>query len=200
MSASWHKDPYDRAEYRWFDGAGWTGRVANGGVESTEPEGMILTSAPRAVPAAPPAAPAAAPAPSAPVDAARGRLVGAGVLSIITGCVTLVLAIMLLSVINSDAGGFMNDLTGGLGTAGVILFLALGAGFAYAGWGAVTVRAWSQVANIALGGVMLLLYVVTLLATGEATLLVPVLWFGAIVGLAVSYRPGFLGALGGARA
>ena len=55
--AGWQSDPTGRHELRWFDGAGWTDQVADGGVTATDPMGPVAPVAPVAN-AADPAAPA----------------------------------------------------------------------------------------------------------------------------------------------
>ena len=35
--ASWQADPTGRYQHRWWDGAGWTDRVANGGLQAVDP-------------------------------------------------------------------------------------------------------------------------------------------------------------------
>lgn len=43
-AAGWHRDPYRRHEYRWFDGQRWTDDVASRGVTSTDRTGLATTS------------------------------------------------------------------------------------------------------------------------------------------------------------
>jgi hypothetical protein len=116
-------------------------------------------------------------------------LLAAGVLSIITGAVTLLAAIWLLSVINSTAGGWLNDLSGGAGTVAVIFFSAFAAVFIWFGIAGVTKKAWSRLAMAITAGIMTLLALIGLINSGDASSLIPVIWFGTIVGLAVSYNP-----------
>lgn len=54
-SPSWLPDPTGRFEHRWWDGGQWTGLVANGGQQATDPTPVVA-----------PTMPAPAPAPVAP--------------------------------------------------------------------------------------------------------------------------------------
>ena len=42
-TAKWRPDPYARAKERWYDGARWTARIRNDGVESVDPLGATAT-------------------------------------------------------------------------------------------------------------------------------------------------------------
>lgn len=46
MAGRWRQDPWRRNEARWFNGASWTERVRNSGVESTDPPTIAGKSRP----------------------------------------------------------------------------------------------------------------------------------------------------------
>ena len=209
MSANWHRDPLGRAEYRWFDGTNWTLRVATGGVESTEPESASLAefAGPPPPPIPPPAMPPSYgvnPSPvlaydqqiyggPSPANIGKGRLLAAGVLSIISGVVWALIGIVILSLSTSDIGGLVNDASGGLLTVFFLFFVALGGGFIASGWGACLGKMWAQISIIALGGVSMLLSLIGMFDNGDASGVIPILWFGTMVGLAVSAKPNTFG-------
>lgn len=176
------------------------------GTPRTLATAATLATASAAGPPAPPASPHVAPTPGsatpygvAPQAVRRasaqiggGKLLASGVLSIITGSVYLLMAIMTLSMKDTIFGDMLDDATGVL-TLMLLIFLALGGGFIAVGVGACKVRTWAQMGTLALGGVSLLFFLIVLISTGEASILVPLLWFGVIVGLAVAVKPQTLG-------
>jgi hypothetical protein len=199
----WSADPYRRAELRWHDGTAWTTHVSTGGVPGQAPTEHAE------VPSTPPPAPNpyqpvpsyyAQPGYAQQVPAyylpgggeapGIGRLVAAGVLSIITGVVTLLMGIYLLSLISSDVGGFLNDVSGGAGTFAVLVCVVIGAAFLWFGIAGVQKRSWSRIAMAVAAGLSELLVLLLLLGgSADASIIVPMAWFGTILGLAISFNP-----------
>jgi len=125
---------------------------------------------------------------SAQTGSAGGKLLASGVLSIITGSVYLLMALTTVSMKDTVLGDMVDDATGIL-TLMLLIFLGLGGGFIAVGAGACRVKQWARAATLALGGLSLLFFLIVLMNTGEASMVVPIAWFGLIVGLAVNLKP-----------
>lgn len=175
---------------RYWDGAQWIGE-------------------PVAAPAAPAASPAAygavgapgvqsfagAPATAAVARTSDGKLIAAGVLSIISGAVVAIGSVWLLAVANSDSLGFIDDLTGGAFTVIGFIGLLIAALYLTAGIGSVQGKNWGRVTNIVVQGLALALFVIgfigALADSGNDALgsLIPIIWSGTILGLAIVGKP-----------
>ena len=203
MAGQWEADPMGRAQYRYFDGVNWTHAVATNGVQSTEDSQLPLPASPSqqaALQQAPHVAPTTYQAvqPGYVVRAAGGgKLQAAGIMSIITAAVSFIAGLIVLigfsavkSVTDScgDAigGDCGSDAVSAVAVISLIVIMAVGAGFLISGIGAVRRVQWGQIAIIVVGGLACLLYLIVLIAAGEPLLLIPILWFGIITGLAIA--------------
>ena len=194
MAGQWLADPMGRAQYRYFDGAAWTHSVATSGVQSTESNDLPLPQT-QSVPQYSQYA--------APATSNGGKLMAAGIMSIISGVVSLFGAIAMWQIVKSalsvtdafDSG--CNSFGGGCDTSShvsfwgyaiVILTVAIGAGFVLAGIGAVRRAQWGRISIIVAGSIACLFYLIVLISVGEPVLLISVIWFAIITGLAAAER------------
>lgn len=203
-TGQWGPDPYGRAELRWYDGNAWTRHVSTGGVTSQEPDQQAVVP-----PVAQPVAQATTPLPGYPQTPygqpgyqppsiysgvsvhppGRGRLIAAGVMSIISGAVTLVIGVYLLVVATSNVGQIIDYLSGNALTLMAIVCLVLGGVFLWFGIVGVMAKPWSRLAIAIASGLSLLLVLLALIDDPDSAAIVPITWFGTILGLAVSYDP-----------
>lgn len=191
MSADWHPDPLRRAHLRYFDGAAWTHHVATNGQQSVEPDGLPLTQ--QVLPPMP--YPAYAPPVMVP-PRGGGRLIAAGILAIISGVFTAIVGLVMVVVAN-DPNAFNDCTTSDTGctplavsnvplvvTIGA-LFMLVGALFVVAGIGGCMRRRWGQIMIISTGSLGVALYLITLAVRGNPAMIVPVIWFSTVTGLAI---------------
>lgn len=204
--SQWAADPYRRFELRYYDGTRWTEHVSSGGVQSTD--APVATDPFAAQPSAagpfarpggfgaPPAAPtpygyqpySAVAMPARP--AASGKLIAAGVLTIIQAAFTLFAALALLSVANGD-GEFIDDLSGGALTLFGVLFVGIGAALLTAGIGCCRSSNWGRILVIVLQALLLALTVIGLANSGGegGGAVLPLAYCGTTLGLAISGKP-----------
>lgn len=154
MDAGWSADPYGRAELRYHDGTAWTEHVATGGVTGVAPATSLPFSPPAPPPPVPsmPSVPAASilrqPLPSAPDRS--GRLLAAGILTIIESVPAFLTGFWLLGVSRTNVGGLLNDASGGLITVLAAVVLAVAAGVLAAGIGSCARRSWARITTVVL--------------------------------------------------
>jgi hypothetical protein len=104
----WHPDPFQRHEYRYWDGVQWTDQVSNQGQTASDPP---VESAPAAAAAAPTGPAVAEPAYGAPPP--PKKKMGGLLLLLIGGGVALLVVIALVAftlLSGDDGGGFSGDL------------------------------------------------------------------------------------------
>lgn len=204
--SQWAADPYRRFELRYYDGTRWTEHVSTGGVQSTD--APVATDPFSAQPSA--TGPFARPGgfgvpPTAPTPygyqpysavamaarpAASGKLIAAGVLTIIQAAFTLFAALVVFTVANGD-GEFLDDISGGAFTLFGLLFLAIGAALLTAGIGCCRSSNWGRILVIVLQSLILLLSLISLAnAGGEGGgVVLPLAYCGTALGLAISGKP-----------
>ena len=161
---------------RYWDGSQWVGE-------------------PVASPAASPATPqgfASAPGVAAATGTTDGKLIAAGVLSIISGAVVAIGSIWLLAAANSDTLGFIDDLTGNAFTVIGVVGLMIAALYLAAGIGSVQGKSWGRITNIVVQSLALALFVIGFIGAlgdsgGDALSgIIPLIWTGTILGLAIA--------------
>lgn len=204
--SQWAADPFRRFELRYYDGTRWTEHVSTGGVQSTDApvaNDPFAAQPSAAGPFARPGgfgAPPIAPTPygyqpySAVAMAARpaasGKLIAAGVLTIIQAAFTLFAALALLSLSSGD-GAFLDDLSGGAFTLFGVLFVAIGAALLTAGVGCCRSSNWGRILVIVLQSLLLALVLIGLANGGSngGGALLPLAYCGTALGLAISGKP-----------
>ena len=124
----------------------------------------------------------------------------AGIMAIISGVVSLFGAIGMWQLVKtaSDITGYCSSYTGddcgqssvnGWGYFVVILMVAIGGAFLASGIGAVRRVQWGRISIIVCGSIACVFYLIVLISYGEPVLLVSVVWFGVITGLAAAESP-----------
>lgn len=182
MNAGWYPDPLGRAQLRYYDGTAWTRHVASFGQQSEEP-----SDAPLGLPPA---------TRSEPPPPGSGRLLAAGVMSLISAAVTLLIGVALVVALadpsafdNCDSSGSCNTLViynQGLVTVEAILILGLAVLLAIAGIGGCMRKHWGQITLVVVGLLCVANYFVPVVAQGYAWAAIPIVWFSIIAGLAAS--------------
>jgi hypothetical protein len=159
MAGQWAPDPYGRAELRYFDGQTWTDQVSNKGVTSVDgPQpGYPMQGGPNAY------QPQVAFAGT--TGGTSGKLIAAGVMTLLEAGILLLVGLWLLSVSTSDVGGFVDDVSGGAITFAALLVLAMGGGLLAAGVGSCKGLNWGRMMVIVLHGIGLALLVIGLLGS-----------------------------------
>lgn len=194
VTPEWRPDPFRRAQWRYFDGTTWTRYVATDGVQSQEPMEPTLA------PPAPPYSPSSTEPKQR--DGAATRLIVAGVMTLVSGAVVLLTAVLLFVIGGTDdktpfckdASGYstsecvrtLSEHSGLFNGIGVFLLFVTAALIA-CGIGACLRANWGQIAIIVIAGLCCAISFVGLL-TGGTSALIPLAWWGTILGLAVSSR------------
>lgn len=189
MNGQWAPDPHQRAELRYWDGSRWTEHISNGGVVGNE---------------------AAKPAPRPNRDVVAtgqtpGRLVAAGVMTIIEASLMLILGLWMFSLSNSTVGGIADDLTGGALTFITLLITGIGVTLLAAGVGSCRGRHWARITVVVLHGIGAAFFLIAAVSGGTSDpspsyngtaesspvggFVVALLWFGTIILLAATARP-----------
>ena len=121
--------------------------------------------------------------------ASQGRLRAAGIMGIVQASLALLVGLWIMSVAQSDAGEFLDSISGGTLTFLGVLMLAIGGGVLTAGIGSVRGRSWGRVTLIVFESIFLLLLIIGL-ANGDSGggTVVAVLYTGTVLGLAASAR------------
>ena len=169
---------------RYWDGAQWVGEPVVAPVASPASHGAVGAPGVQSF--------AAAPATAGVARSTDGKLVAAGVMSIISGAVVAIGSIWLLAVANSDSLGILDDLTGNAFTVIAVIGLFIAALYLTGGIGSVQGKNWGRITNIVVQGLALTLFGIGLISaladngTDALGSLVPVIWSATILGLAIS--------------
>lgn len=203
--SQWAADPFGRFELRYHDGARWTEHVSTRGAQAIDaPVGSTPFGQPQ-----PAASPFASPDafPSAPMIAApmgyqpyasvaqsqqrpaSGKLIAAGVLTIIQAALTLLVGLWILSVTSGD-GEFLDDFTGGAFTAIGLVFVAVGAALLTGGVGCCRSSRWGRILVIVLQSILLALMLLGMANGGSSSgSLFPLAYCATALGLAIAGKP-----------
>jgi len=203
--SQWAADPYQRFELRYYDGTRWTEHVSTGGAQSTDAPvaGDRFSQQPLAVaPFGSPGGFGASPAASAPMGyqpyaslaqparrAASGKLIAAGVLTILQAALCLISGLWLLSVANGEAE-FLDDLSGGAFTIIALVFVAIGATLLTGGIGCCRSTNWGRILVIVLQSILLALMLLGFARGGNSSgALLPLAYCATALGLAIAGKP-----------
>lgn len=125
----------------------------------------------------------------APTKSADGRLMAAGVMTIIQGSIAAIFGLWFFSLSQSDGGEIVDDLSGGAITAVALIVLALAAALLAAGIGSVRGRTWGRITTIVLEAIFVALTLLGLSGSGDAGgAIVPLVYCGIVLGLAASSK------------
>lgn len=207
--SQWAADPFGRFELRYYDGARWTEHVSTGGTQTIDapvgsaPFGQQFGQPQR--PSGPFAGPGAFDSPPvvaapmgyqpyaavamAPRSAASGKLIAAGVLTIIQAALTLIAGLWMLSVVNGD-GEFLDDYSGGAFTAIALVIVAIGAALLTGGIGCCRSSTWGRILVIVLQSILLALMLLGMANGGSSSeALFPLGYCATALGLAIAGKP-----------
>lgn len=130
------------------------------------------------------------PSNQSPVAVKRdGKLIASGIMMIIQASITLIVGLFFFSVSQSDGVvGWLNDVSGGTITFIALITLAMGTGLLWTGIGTIKNRGWARIATIVLQSIFTVLILVGAVSgDGSASgALVPLIWAGTILGLAIA--------------
>ena len=108
---------------------------------------------------------------------------------IIQASITLIVGLFIFSVSQSDGVfGWLDDVSGGTITFIALITLGMGAGLLWTGIGTIKNRSWARIATIVLQSIFTVLILVGAVSgDGSASgALVPLIWAGTILGLAIA--------------
>lgn len=133
----------------------------------------------------------------APTGQKDGKLIAAGVLAIISAAVVGLIGIWFIVVASDDDSlfGFIDDELGNALTGIGIFFLFVAGLYLTAGVGSVQGKGWGRITNIVVQAIVLLLFVIGFIGalsdsgSDAAGSIIPVLWTGTILGLAITGKP-----------
>ena len=177
MSGQWAKDPYGRAELRYHDGSRWTEHIVNAGLQSVE---SSADSSAAAFPSHHLPQHTTMPYPSMqpagyvqhaprPTTATGGRLIAAGVMTIIEAVLALIFGLWMFSLTTSAVGGLADDLTGGALTFVALLVLVIGAALLTSGIGSCKGRNWARITVIVLHAIAAVIFVFAAIDSAKTT-------------------------------
>lgn len=156
---------------RWWDGAQWR--------EQTRPAAPAFPMSP---------APGYVMYGAAPAPRTDGKLIAAGVITIVQAALLLLAALLTLTLAQSEIGRLADDISGGVVTFIGLFLLGVGATVLIAGINTCRGRNWARILVIVLQSIFILLTV--------ASLTDPDAVGGAVIGLAICAAALILAALG----
>lgn len=156
---------------RWWDGTQWA--------DQTRP------TAP-GFPAGAPVYPVAGAAVAARTD---GKLIAAGVITIVQAVLTLIAGIFVISVAQSEVGRLADDLSGGVVTFIGLIVLGIGVTLLVAGINTCRGRNWARILVIVLQAIFIVLTLGSLAGDGAGGVVIGLLISGSALILAVLGKP-----------
>jgi hypothetical protein len=152
---------------------------------------------PASPPPPPPVRTRAIPPVTAPPEGDRdGKLITAGVLSVISATVVGAFGVLFAIVgvaVTDDGGGeswlFDNAEWGWLFIVIGIVLLAVAAAYLVAGIGCLRGRPWARILNVVVHGAAVLLTVLAIVDGDAGSFAVPLVWSGTALGLSAAGRP-----------
>ncbi len=211
MGGQWATDPYGRAELRYWDGVQWTSHVSTRGVAADE-SAPAPTETPFSRPFSAPGAQqyptqqyptqqylpqhGAQPygyqpyAPSTSKASTDGKLIAAGIMTIIQGALSALAGIWLISLSQSGIGRLADEFSGGALTAIALVVLALAGALLTGGVGAVRGRNWGRILIIVLQAIFLVLVVLAIVDSPDdaAGATFYVIYCGVVLALAATSK------------
>lgn len=202
MTGNWASDPYGRAELRYHDGQRWTEHVTRAGVQGIDHPGEVPPppvfgggQRPGAF-GAPPSFPAYAAADAAAPTGTPGKLLAAGIMTLIESALGIIIALWLFSVSASELGDWVDDVSGGAITFAGVMMLAVAVTGLVVGINDCRGRNWARITTIVLHAIGLALVLIGMVSSlsdesnsNPAGGLIPLVWYGVIIYLAASAKP-----------